>query len=78
MTSEQKKLQREYTRMQSVVASASKGQEFISRQLHLLRDSDILTDSYRASKQADYAKYQAAKDRANARIIELKSLAVSA
>jgi len=75
MTNEQKKLEREYKRMLSIVDHASKGQDFISRQLYLLRDSDILTPAYRTSKQSDYDKYQAAKDKANARIAELKRLA---
>jgi len=75
MTNEQKKMEREYKRMLSIVDHASKGQDFISRQLYLLRDSDILTPAYRASKQSDYDKYQAAKDKANTRIAELKRLA---
>ena len=75
MNNEKKKLEREYKRMLSVIEHASKGQQFIARQLDLLRDSSILTDEYRASKQSDYDKYQAAKDRANARIAELKSIA---
>lgn len=74
---DRQKLDREYKRMLSVVESAGKGQEFISRKLHLLRDSTILTPEYQAAQQADYDKYQAMKEKAAARIIEIKAIAFS-
>lgn len=74
------KMEREYKRMRSVIASARKGQEFLQRTLSILENgnSTILTPEYRQKKADEYAKYQGFIDRANNRITELKREALQA
>lgn len=65
MTPEQKKLDREYKRMLSVIQSATKGQAWIKPN----------ADGYTDAQNAMYNEYQKRIDKAFARIAELKIIA---
>lgn len=67
LTPEQKKLQREYNRMQLVVNSASRGQQLMRPQT--LPDG---TRGYSEQQHEHYAKYQGYIDRANTRMAEIR------
>lgn len=67
LTPEQKKMEREYARMESVVASASKGQQSLRP-----RGSN---GEYSQFQQECYAKYQSQIETAQTRMRELKALA---
>ena len=61
-------MEREYARMESVVAAARKGQDFIQRQCALLGEIS-------EQRQAFYAKYQSQIELAQTRMSELKEQA---
>lgn len=65
LTDAQKKLEREYKRMLSVVESASKGQ-------YLIKPN---ANGYTEAQHKLYAEYQKRIDAANSRIAELKIIA---
>lgn len=67
MTTEQKQMEREYKRQQSIIEHARKGQSLIRWPAN---GSDYSEQQY-----ADYAKYQGFIDRATARIRELEEAA---
>lgn len=70
LTPEQKQMEREYARMESVVASASKGQQSMRP-----RGSN---GEYSQFQQECYAKYQSQIEAAQKRMRELKALAQEA
>lgn len=67
LTPEQKKLQREYNRCQTVKDSASRGQQIMRPRY--LPDG---TSEYTQTQKEAYAKYQGYIDRANARMAEIR------
>lgn len=71
LTPEQKKLQREYNRMQTVIDSASRGQQ-IMRPITLPDGSRGYTETQKAA----YAKYQGFIDRAHVRMAEIRQQVV--
>jgi len=70
LTPEQKKMEREYARMESVIASASKGQQSMRP-----RGSN---GEYSQFQQECYARYQSQIEAAQTRMRELKALAQEA
>jgi galactokinase len=70
LTPKQKQIEREYARMESVVASASKGQQSMRP-----RGSN---GEYSQFQQECYAKYQSQIEAAQKRMRELKALAQEA
>lgn len=70
MTPEQKKMQREYDRMQRVIDGASRGQQMLRPQT--LPDG---SSGYSEQQRTFYAQYQEKIDRATKRQQELKDQA---